>query len=99
MFGNMSKILGQMQNLQQYLKNLNVEGTSGDGVVRVIMNGQQSVLAVRFDPDRVADIEPEVLGQMLTEAYNMAQAESKTKAREEVTKVTGLDLSNLPGLF
>lgn len=99
MFGNMTKIFGQLQNIQQLLKDMTVEGTAGDGLVKVIINGQQNILAVRFDPDRIATVEPEVLGQMLTEAYNQAQNESKEKAKEEVTKATGLNLSGLPGLF
>ncbi|MEW6064208.1 hypothetical protein P378_07970 [Desulforamulus profundi] len=99
MIGNMSKILGQLQDLQQQLKDLTVEGVAGDGLAKVIMNGQQNILAVRFDPDRVTAVAPEVLGQMLAEAYNQAQVESKARAREQVTKVTGLDLANLPGIF
>lgn len=99
MFGNMTKVFGQLQNLQQILKDITAEGTAGDGLVKVIINGQQSILAVRFDPDRISSVEPEVLGQMLTEAYNQAQYESKEKAKEEVTKATGLNLSGLPGLF
>ncbi|GAB6179092.1 YbaB/EbfC family nucleoid-associated protein [Desulfotomaculum defluvii] len=99
MFGNMTKIVGQLQNLQQLLKDMTVEGTAGDGLVKVIMNGQQSILAVRFDPDRIFSLESEALGQMITEAYNQAQIESKEKAKEEVTKSTGLNLSSLPGIF
>ncbi|ABO48636.1 conserved hypothetical protein 103 [Desulforamulus reducens MI-1] len=99
MFGNMAKVVGQIQNIQQFLKDMTVEGTAGDGLVKVIINGQQSILAVRFDPDRISAVEPEALGQMITEAYNQAQLESKEKAKEEVTKATGLNLSNLPGIF
>lgn len=99
MIGNMSKLLGQLQDLQKNLKDLTVEGTAGDGFVKIIMNGQQNVLAVRLDPERIAGAEPEVLGQLLSEAYNQAQVESKAKARNEVTRVTGLNLSNLPGIF
>lgn len=99
MLGNMTKILGQMQQLQEQLKKLTVEATAGDGTVKIIMNAQQTVLAVRFDPDKAGNIGPEALGQMIIEAFNEAQAASKAKAREEVTKVTGLNLSSLPGLF
>ncbi|SHF12832.1 YbaB/EbfC family nucleoid-associated protein [Desulforamulus putei] len=99
MLGNMSKILGQLQGLQQQLKELTVEGTAGDGLVKVMMNGQQNILAVRFDPDRTPATAPEVLGQMLVEAYHQAQLESKAKARDEFSKVTGLNISNLPGIF
>ncbi|GAB6159208.1 hypothetical protein JCM39194_24080 [Desulfotomaculum varum] len=99
MFGNMSKILGQLQGLQQQLKELTVEATAGDGLVRVIMNGQQQVLAVRFDPDRINATAPEELGQMLAEAYQQAQQASKTKARDEFSKATGLNIANLPGIF
>lgn len=99
MLGNMTKIMGQLQGLQQFLKDLTVEGTAGEGLVKVMMNGQQNILGVRFDSDRITEVEPEVLGQMLVEAYNQAQAESKAKAKEEVSKVTGLNLSNLPGIL
>lgn len=99
MLGNMTKIMGQLQGLQQFLKELTVEGTAGDGLVKVMMNGQQNIMGVRFDPDRLSGVEPEALGQMLVEAYNQAQLESKARAKEEVTKATGLNLSNLPGIL
>ncbi|RYD06202.1 hypothetical protein N752_04755 [Desulforamulus aquiferis] len=99
MLGNMSKIIGQMQGLQETLKSLTVEGNGGNGVVKVIMNGQQNILAVRFNPDLVGQIDPIELGQMIIEAYNTAQSNSKEKAKEEVSKITGLNLANLPGLF
>ncbi|AQS57840.1 YbaB/EbfC family nucleoid-associated protein [Desulforamulus ferrireducens] len=99
MLGNVTKIFGQLQGLQQTLKELTVEGSAGDGLVKVLINGQQNVLAVRFDPERIRSVEPAELGSLVVEAYNQAQMESKIKAREEVTKTTGLNLSNLPGIF
>jgi len=99
MLGNMTKLLGQMQSLQEQLKNLTVEATAGEGTVRVIMNGQQNVLAVRFNPDTVGNMKPDVLGQMIIEAFTEAQKQSKARAKEEVSKITGLNLTNLPGLF
>lgn len=99
MLGNMTKIFGQLQGLQQSLKDLTVEGSAGDGLVKVLINGQQSILAIRFDPERIRSVEPAELGPLLVEAYNQAQTESKNKAKEEVSKTTGLNLSNLPGMF
>lgn len=99
MLGNMTKLMAQMQSLQETLRSLTVEGIGGNGVVKVILNCQQNILAVRFNPDLVGQVEPGDLGKMITEAYNAAQTESKVKAKEEASKVTGLNLSNLPGLF
>lgn len=99
MLGNMTKILGQMQNLQEHLKNITVEGIAGDGAVKVIMNCQQNVLSVRFNPDIVAESAPQRLEQLILEAFTVAQGESKARAKTEVQKTTGFNLSNLPGLF
>lgn len=99
MFGNMTRIMGQLQDLQQFLKDLTVEGTAGDGMVTVVMNGQQNVMAVHIDAERIAGVESVALGQMITDAYNQAQLDSKTRAKEEVTRVTGLNLSSLPGIL
>ena len=99
MLGNMTKVFGQLQGLQQTLKDLTVEGSAGDGLVKVLLNGQQSIMAVHFDPVRIRSVEPAELGSLVVEAYNQAQSESKDKVKEEVTKTTGLNLSNLPGMF
>lgn len=99
MLGNMTKIMGQMQQLQEQLKSVTVESAVGEGAVKIIMNAQQNILAVRFDPDKIANMKPEFFSQLIIEAFNDAQAKSKAKAREEVTKVTGLNIASLPGLF
>ncbi len=99
MLGNMTKIFGQLQGLQQTLKDLTVEGSAGNGLVKVSINGQQSILSVRFDPERIHAMELAEVGSLVVEAYNQAQSESKDKTKEVVSKTTGLNLSNLPGIF
>ena len=99
MLGNMSKVLGQVQNLQEQLKKMTVEGSAGDGTVRIMMNCQQHVLGVRFNADRLGQYTPESLEQLIIEAFKQAQEKSKARAKEEVQKITGFDLSSFPGLF
>ncbi|AEG58455.1 YbaB/EbfC family nucleoid-associated protein [Desulforamulus ruminis] len=99
MLGSMSKVLGQVQNLQEQLKKMTVEGSAGNGMVRIIMNCQQHVLGVRFNADQLDQYNPESLEQLIIEAFKQAQEKSKAQAKEEVQKITGFDLSSLPGMF
>lgn len=99
MLGSIGKIIGQIQQLQEELKNIKIEGSAGSGAVRVEVNGQQEVLAVHLDQEAMKTIEPAQLETLVKEAFTAARKNSKEKAKSEVAKVTGLDLSSIPGMF
>lgn len=83
-----------LQKVQEDLETMNVEGTAGGGVVKVIMTGKQIVESVKIDPDAVEDVE--MLQDLVVAAINDAMNKSQELASEKLSVITGgLDI---PGL-
>jgi hypothetical protein len=74
-----------------------VEGSSGGGMVNILMNGKQEILSVRIDPEVVNREDIEMLQDLMTAAVNEAIRKSHEMMQEEMKKITG-GLS-IPGLF
>jgi DNA-binding YbaB/EbfC family protein len=101
---NLGKLMKQAQEMQQKMAKLQeelsqreVEATSGGGMVRVKMNGQQEVLAVQIDPQVFTDADKEMLEDLMAAAFNEARRQALDLAKEEMSKLTGG--LPLPGLF
>jgi DNA-binding YbaB/EbfC family protein len=74
-----------------------VEGSSGGGMVNIVMNGKQEILSVRIDPEVVNREDIEMLQDLIVAAVNEAIRKSQEMMQEEMKKITG-GLS-IPGLF
>ena len=101
---NLGKLMKQAQEMQQKMAKIQeelahkeVEGTSGGGMVRVKMNGQQEVLSVHIEAQVFADGDKEMLEDLVTAAFNEARRLSLDLAKEEMSKLTGG--LPIPGLF
>jgi DNA-binding YbaB/EbfC family protein len=87
----------KMQDVQAELDTIEVEGSSGGGVVKVTMTAKGQLKAVSLDPSLLNPGEKEIVEDLIVAAANDARvkAERTMQARmEEVTK--GLPLP--PGL-
>lgn len=98
--GDMGGLLGglqqQMQQLQADAEKEEVDGTAGNGLVVVRMNGAQEVLSVRIDPKAAGD--RELLEDLLRAAINDAVRRSKeATARKLAGFAQAMGLP--PGLF
>ena len=86
--------MAMLQKVQDDLETMNVEGTAGGGVVKIIMTGKQIVESVKIDPDAVEDVE--MLQDLVVAAINDAMNKSQDLASEKLSVITGgLDI---PGL-
>lgn len=101
---NIGKLMKQAQEmqakmgkLQEELSRMEVEGSSGGGMVTVKMNGQQEVLSVRVDAEVFGDGDREMLEDLLAAAFNDARQKALELARGEMGKLTGG--LPMPGLF
>lgn len=90
-FQEMQKRLGKAE---EELKERVVEGTAGGGVVKVLVNGQQEIVAVKIQDDAMGD--RGMLEDMILAATNQAMAKAKKMRETEMAKVTGLQM---PGMF
>jgi len=90
-----SKMLEQAQEMQkkmadakESLKNISVEGESGGGGIKVILNGNGEMISIQIDPKILAE-EKSVIEDLIVAATNNAKKNVESKTQEEMSKLTG----------
>jgi len=96
-FNLLQKVQKEMAKLQDALEDMTVEGTAGGGMVTVEANGKQKILSVKIDPEVVVPDDVEMLEDLIMAATNQALDRSRELAQEEMQKIAGGVLGNLPG--
>jgi len=91
------KMQGKMSEIQSSLKERIVEGASGGGMVKVLVNGQQEIMAVKLNPEVVDPDDVAMLEDLILAAARQGLEKAKELANSEMAKVTGG--MNMPGLF
>jgi len=100
-FGMMKQaqqLQSKMQEMQESLANVEVEGISGGGLVAVRMTAKMDVKAVKIDPSLMKPEEREVLEDLLVTAMGDARRKAETAMQEKMQALTG-GLGLPPGLF
>ncbi|MBD0345909.1 MAG: YbaB/EbfC family nucleoid-associated protein [Coleofasciculus sp. Co-bin14] len=83
------------KQLQEELEQMEIEGQSADGLVKVVMSGNQEPLGVQISPDAMGQ-GPDALSVLVTTAMKDAYEKSTATMRERMEELTsGL---NLPGM-
>ncbi len=83
------------KELQDQLEKMEIEGSSSDGSVKVVLSGNQEPRRVEITPDAVSQ-GAEALSQLVTTAMKDAYDKSTATMRERMEELTsGL---NLPGM-
>ena len=82
------KMQEKMKEAQEALKKIEVEGISGGGAVRVIMNGDGELKKISLD-DNLLKESKEIVEDLIVAAHNDAKSKLKKKTSEEISKVTG----------
>ena len=83
-----------MQKAQEEIANMEVEGQSGGGMVKVLMNGRHEVRRVELD-DSLMEDDKEMIEDLLAAAVNDAVRRIEETSSEKMSGVTsGM---NLPG--
>lgn len=102
-FGDMQSLLKQAQDMQKRmhetmraLEERQIEGSSGGGAVRVVVNGKPELVSVKIDKAAVDPDDVETLEDLVTTAMRQALTEAGRVREEETKKITGG--MNLPGL-
>jgi DNA-binding YbaB/EbfC family protein len=101
MMKNMNKIMKQAQVLQekfqQQLEALEVEASSGGGMVTVRMSGNKVVTGVTIDPEVVDREDVEMLQDLIVAAVNEAARKVDSEAQSQLGSMAGG--MKIPGLF
>ncbi len=85
--GNLMKQAQQMQDnmkkAQEELANIDVEGQSGAGMVKIVMNCHHAVKRVSIDPS-VIDDDKEMLEDLIAAAFNDALPRAEQTSQEKM---------------
>ena len=93
-----AQLQSKMQAMQEELGQLEVEGTSGGGLVTVRMTAKMDVKAVKIDPTLMKAEEREVLEDLLVTALADARRKAETAMQEKMQSLAG-GLGLPPGLL
>ena len=83
----------KLKKAQEALANVEVEGQSGAGLVKVVVTCRNDVKRVTIDPSMMADGDKEMLEDLVVAAMNDALRKAEATAAERMSGVTaGLPL-------
>jgi len=93
---NINKMMKQAQEMQQKMaeiqdkmEELEVEGVSGGGMVKVTINGKGEAKKVVIDPEIVDPADVEMMEDLVVAAFNDAKVKTEAALAEEMSDVTG----------
>lgn len=87
---------GNVSKMQEQLAEMEVEASSGGGMVTAKVNGQFELVELRIEPDAVDAGEVAMLQDLVVAAVNQANGKMREKTKEEMAKLTGG--LNIPGM-
>ena len=88
---------GRMQQMQEDLAALEVEGQSGGGLVKVKLNGKLEARGLKIDPSLIKPEEAEILEDLIVAAFQDAKRKAEAAAQAKMQEITG-GLGLPPGL-
>ncbi len=94
---NLNKLMKEAQKMQEKIqeeiKNLVIETSSGGGMVTVKMSGEKKVLSLKIDPSIISKEEKDMLEDLIVAALNEAGERVDEEIESKVGKMTsGLGL-------
>lgn len=92
----------EMANAKERLQNREVEGSSGGGLVRAVLTGDNRLKSIFIDPSLLMPAEKEVLEDLVVAAVCDGQSKMASVNQEEMSKaMEGLQLPpgfKMPGM-
>ena len=79
----------KMSEAQEKLKSIEVEGSSGGGVVKVIVNAKGDIKKIDIDKSLLNPNEKEITEDLVLAAINDAKNRAENVAAEEMKNLTG----------
>ncbi|WP_347252560.1 YbaB/EbfC family nucleoid-associated protein, partial [Legionella sp.] len=86
------KMQQRMQEAQEQLSKLVVEGESGGGMVKVKMNGRHDVVEIKINPTLMEE-DVEMIEDLTAAAFNDAVRKVEKASKEKISQLTaGLNI-------
>ena len=101
--GSMKKMMKQAQEMQNQmmeaqkeLETMKVEGSSGGGAVKVVLNGKKTIISLDINPALLKD-DKEMLEDLIVVCINQAQNEVDKISKDKMGSISGGMPSGFPG--
>ena len=78
----------KMKKAQDIIKNIEVEGSAGGNLVKVVLTGDYEIKSIIVSEDAKKENQ-EIINDLIKAAYNNAKENLKKKSAEEISKITG----------
>jgi hypothetical protein len=83
------ELQNRLAKAQEELANTIIEGTSGGGAIKVTVNGQQEIQAIKISPDVVNPQEVDMLEDLVLSAVRDAMVKAQELASKKMGGLTG----------
>ncbi len=97
---NLQQMMKQAQQMQEKMQKqmaeMQVEATSGGGMVTVVMNGAKQVQSLKIDPEAVSKDDVEMLQDLILAALNDAHRKADEAMAQQMQGMMGG--MKIPGL-
>ncbi len=91
--GMASRVQEQLEKAQADLDNVEVEGVSGGGLVRIVASAKGRIKRLAIDDSLIVPSDKAVLEDLVVAAFNDARAKADEASAREMSKMTsGLPL-------
>jgi DNA-binding YbaB/EbfC family protein len=84
-----AELKSKMEAMQAELDQIEVEGTSGGGLVTVKLSGKGEVKGVKIDDTLMQPSEKEILEDLIVAAYTDARRKAETLLQEKMQSIAG----------
>ena len=92
-FNNMMKqaqdLQKKMAEAQKKVESLEAEGTSGGGLIKIIIDGKNNVKSVKIDETLISKYDIEILEDLILAAFNDGKEKIQKKISDEMSSITG----------
>ena len=92
-FNNMMKqaqdLQKKMADAQKKVESLEAEGTSGGGLIKIIIDGKNNVKSVKIDESLISKEDVEILEDLILAAFNDGKEKIQKKISDEMSSITG----------
>jgi len=92
------KMQKEMKNVQKKIQKTKIDGTSSDGTVKAVVNGEFTLIEIHIDESLIKSGDVKKVEKMVFSAVNDAVDKARKFAAEEMQKIAGnMDLGGLLG--
>jgi hypothetical protein len=97
MMGKVKEMQAKMEQVQQDIAALSIEGRAGGGMVTVVLDGKGQMKSLKIDPSLFKEDDVEILEDLIVAAHKDAKDKGEAQAAEKMSSLTaGLPLP--PGM-